>query len=133
MSKKFLQPFFISLTALIFTFLFFVFKEYYNPIFAIRIFFLHVLGLLGVSYIYFLIKPKNQSIIKRTLLIVLTYFSLFELADYMIFFSKHNYIGKRSLSDFIEAETAVITFIATALIAFIISILQSRNERTKIE
>jgi hypothetical protein len=129
MLKKLLQPFFISLTALIFTFLFFIFKEYYNPIFAIRIFFVHVLGLLGVSYIYFLIKPNNKSIIKRSLLIVLTYFSLFELADYLIFFSKYNYFGKRSLSDFIEAETAVITFIATLLIAFFVRIHQSRTDK----
>ncbi len=129
MLKKLLQPFFISLTALIFTFLFFIFKEYYNPLFAIRIFFVHVLGLLGVSYIYFLIKPNNKSIIKRSLLIVLTYFSLFELADYLIFFSKYDYFGKRSLSDFIEAETAVITFIATLLIAFFVRIHQSRTDK----
>jgi hypothetical protein len=129
MLKKFLQPFFISLTALIFTFLFFIFKEYYNPIFAIRIFFVHVLGLLSISYIYFLVKPNNKSIIKRTLLIVLTYFSLFELADYLIFFSKYHYFGKRSLSDFIEAETAVITFMATFLIAFFVRIHQSRTEK----
>jgi hypothetical protein len=132
MKSKLVQPYLITLTALIFTFLFFVFREYYKPVFAIRIFIVDVFGLLGASIGYYLILPNHTSVIKRPLLIVFTYFTVYELIDYLTFFIRHGIFSRGSRTDLVEAETAVITFIMTFLFAGMVKLYQS-DETEKIE
>jgi hypothetical protein len=124
MIKNLLQPFLIAFTALIIAFLFFVFREYYKTIFAIRIFVLDVLGLLGSSILYYLIFPKYQSVVKRPLLIVFTYFTVYEIIDNIIFYIQHGVFSKGSRTDLAEAVAAVITFLVTFIIAFLVKLDQ---------
>jgi hypothetical protein len=123
-TKSLIQPFVITLTALIITFMFFVFGQYYQPIFATRIFCLDTAGLLLVSTLYYFFQPKVKSIIKRSLLIVFIYFACYEILDTVIYFAKHHCIN-RSRTDFVEAETAVITFTITFLIAGLVKLNRS--------
>jgi hypothetical protein len=111
-----IQPLAIALFSLISVFLFFIFSQYYRPIFAIRIFILDTIGLLMASILYNIIQPKYTSILKRTLLIIFTYFCCYELADTLIYFFKHHSFS-RSRTDFVEAQTAAYTIIIAFVIA----------------
>lgn len=127
MKRYFFRPYLVVFSALIFTFLFFIFSEYYRPIFAIRIFFVDVSGLLVITFIYFKIQPFFKSLIKRCLLIVFSYFTLYDLIDHLIVFSKHHRFLKGSLTDLIEIETAVITFLLTFFISGMVSLTEPKE------
>jgi len=127
LKKQLLQTLLITYLALFFTFLLFIFKEYYQPIFAIRIFLVDLLGLLAISTLYFLLKPKYDSIIKRSLLVVFSYFTIYEILDNVIYYLKYHVMNRGNRTDLVEAETAVITFIITFLIAFLCKSNQSKS------
>ena len=127
LKRSFLQPLLIVQVSLVLTFLFFIFSQYYKPIFGFRIFCVDVLGILATSIIYQFIKPTCSSIIKRCLLIVFTYFIVYELVDNLIFYAKYHFFSRGYRTDFVEAETAVITF----LITFILSGLVKMSEKGK--
>lgn len=127
MKRYFLRPFLVVFFALFFTFLFFIFSEYHKPIIAIRVFFVDVVGLLATSFIYFKIQLVFKSLIKRCLLIVFSYFTLYDLIDNLIVFSKHHRFLKGSLTDLVETETAVITFLLTFLISGLILLSEQKD------
>lgn len=118
--KSFFQPFLICFTALLLTFFFFIYSQYFQPIFALRILLVDIIGLLLVSLAFYSVKPIYKSIIRRTLLIVFVYFTLYELVDYFTFYYQHHYFSRGSRTDFVEAATAVITFGMTFFIALIV-------------
>jgi hypothetical protein len=126
--KSFFQPFLISLTSLILAFFFFIFSQYFKPIFALRILLVDIIGLFGVSLIFYFIKPNYKSIIKRTLFIVFVYFTLYELTDYFIFYFQNHFFSRGSRTDFVEAATAVITFGMTFIIALIVKFNQRETD-----
>ena len=131
LKKQFLQPLLITYLALFFTFFLFILKEYYQPIFAIRIFSVDILGILVISILYLLLIPKYKSIIKRSLLIVFSYFTVYEILDSITYYYKYHVINRGSRTDLIEAATAIITFIITFLIALLFKLNQSNNQLLK--
>jgi hypothetical protein len=118
----------ICFSSLILTFFFFIFSQYFQPIFALRILLVDIVGLFVVSLIFYFIKPNYKSIIKRTLFIVFIYFTLYELADYLIFYSQHHFFSRGSRTDFVEAATAVITFGMTFIIALVVKFNQRKTD-----
>lgn len=129
MKKSFFQPFLICFTSLFLTFFFFIFSQYFKPIFALRILLVDIIGLFGVSLIFYFIKPNYKSIIRRTLFIVFVYFTLYELVDYLIFYSQHHFFSRGSRTDIVEAATAVITFGMTFFVALIVKYNQVERKQ----
>ena len=125
--KRLLQPFFIAFSALVLTFLFFVFHEYYQPKFAYRIFMVDVFGLLGYSVLFYILFPNYNSIFIRSLLIVFFYFTTYETIDTLMYYLKHHLININTRTDMAEAEAAVITFGFTFLIGLIFQMSQKKN------
>jgi hypothetical protein len=121
LKRSFLQPLLVTQVSFMITFFFFIFSQYYKPIFAFRIFCLDVVGLLGSCILYHLIKPEYRSLIKRNLLIVFTYFTAHELVDHLIYFIKHHRFGASSLTDIVETATAILTFMVTLIISSLVT------------
>ena len=126
--KSFFQPFLICFTALLLTFFFFIYSQYFQPIFALRILLVDIIGLFVVSLILYFVKPSFKSIIKRTLFIVFVYFTLYELIDYFTFYYQYHCFSRGSRTDFVEAATAVITFVMTFFIALIVKYSQKETD-----
>ena len=117
----------ITLVSLTLPFVVMIYNIYWQPIFAIRIFIFHSLGLILSTYIYYKIYTLPRDRFTVVSINIITYFLAYTIIDFLIsiFIFKSNYRGK---TEFAESLTFVVTLLFAQIITFV-AILVSKGYR----
>ncbi len=107
----------ITLVSLTVSFVITIYSIYYQPIFAIRIFIFHTLGLILSTYLYYKIYTIPRDRFTVVSINIITYFVSYIIVDLLIteiiFDSSH-----RGKTEFAEAATFVETLVLAQVITF---------------
>ncbi len=107
----------ITLVSLTVSFVITIYSIYYQPIFAIRIFIFHTLGLILSTYLYYKIYTISRDRFTIVSINIITYFVSYIIIDLLIteiiFASSH-----RGKTEFAEAATFVETLVLAQVITF---------------
>ena len=106
-----------NLVSLTLSFVITIYSIYYQPIFAIRIFIFHTLGLILSTYLYYKIYTIPRDRFTVVSINIITYFVSYIIVDLLIteiiFDSSH-----RGKTEFAEAATFVETLVLAQVITF---------------
>jgi hypothetical protein len=106
-----------NLASLTLSFVITIYSIYYQPIFAIRIFIFHTLGLILSTYLYYKIYTIPRDRFTVVSINIITYFVSYIIVDLLIteiiFDSSH-----RGKTEFAEAATFVETLVLAQVITF---------------
>ncbi len=126
-AAEFKKSLLIILVSLTLSFVVMIYNIYWQPIFAIRIFIFHTLGLILSTYIYYKIYTIHRDRFAVVSINIITYFAAYIIIDFLIsiFILKSNYRGK---TEFAESATFVATLFFAQIITFV-AILVSKGYR----
>ncbi len=117
----------ITLISLTLSFVVMIYNIYWQPIFAIRIFIFHSLGLILSTYIYYKIYTVPRDRFTVVSVNIITYFATYIIIDFLIsnIILNSNY---RCKTEFAESATFVETLVFAQIITFI-AILVNKGYR----